>query len=219
MRLVTIVCAALCWLTLWTGSKTRAQQQPPVLQPTTVQLPTFRVFTVQTTVSAPDSGGASLAALHRARAGRAARGAGPLGSRTASSDRDAGGASVRATVIDDSLIDEALLAAAARRSGTPMDPAAAEASHLSRHVAEAAPASLAAIRAQRAAAAAKKSADTSRQAADLFAQAQRSEAEGNLGAAKVLYQMAARRDAGEIRQQAMQRLAAMASETTVAAKR
>jgi hypothetical protein len=212
MRLATIVCAALCWLTLVTRSKTEAQQQPPVLQPTTVQLPTFRVFTVQTTVSVPDSGGASLASLKRARDGRITRGAGPLRSGALASGRDAGGVSVHATVIDHHAIDEALHAAAARRDGTPLDPARPEAARLSRHVAAEAPASLAAIRAEKAAATASRSAAQNAEAADYLAQGQRAEAAGNAGTAKIFYQMASRRGDRQVQQQALDRLHALAAD-------
>ena len=55
-------------------------QQPPPNAPTTVQLPTFSFFTVQTTVSVPDSGGAFLGGIGRGADGGSSRGFGPTSS-------------------------------------------------------------------------------------------------------------------------------------------
>lgn len=183
-------------------------------QPTTVQLPTFHVFTVQTTVSVPDSGGNSpIAGIQRSRNGRLTRGIGPLASSSGFGDRSAGGVGVHATVIDHHEIDAALAAAAARRSGMVFDAATSKAGALSRHVgrnerAGGGGASLAAIRASNEAAAAARD----REAAELFARGQQAEAGGKTGAAKVYYQMAARLGSRAAGQKAADRLATLSAE-------
>jgi hypothetical protein len=192
------------------------QQQQQPLVPTTVQLPTFSFFTVQTTVSVPDSGGSYLGGLMRARDGSITRGNGPLASRGIGSERGASGMSIHATIIDNSEIDEALLAQAAARRGERADASAAKAEALSRQVPRAesstrpsgaSPAnSLAAIREQNAAAAAQRATE----AAALYAKAQAAEAEGKPGVAKVYYQMVVRRDGGQLKNLAQTRLSALA---------
>src|SRR5262245_28550000 len=98
------------------GAQVVAQPQAP----TTVQLPTFSVFTVQTTVSVPDSGGALLGGINRGASGSASRGFGPLRNRALGSSRVASGVSVSATILDQDEIDRAVLAAAVK-NGIPGD--------------------------------------------------------------------------------------------------
>ena len=74
------------------------------------------------------------------------------------------------------------------------------------------PDSVAAIRERNAAAASQRDAEL----ADYFAKAKQAEAEGKVAVAKVFYQMVARRDAGSLKQQAQQRLAALSGETSAA---
>jgi len=199
--------------------KSAVAQQPPQLPATTVQLPTFSFFTVQTTVSVPDRGGAFLGGINRGRDGRVARGFGPLQNAAIGGDRLASGASVHARIIDTDEIDRMLLAAAAKRAGTPVDPALAKASAISKHVGVAVsgaaehrpvgtalPGSVAAIRAENASAAAERNAE----AAAFFAKAAAAEAEGKPAVAKIFYQMVVRRDSGPLKQQAQARLAALA---------
>src|SRR5439155_1943923 len=96
-----------------------AQVQPAPQVPTTVQLPTFSFFTVQTTVSVPDGGGLSLGGINRAADGTVTRGMAPL-NRGIGSTRGASGGSVHATMIDREEMDKAVLAeAAAKRSEAP----------------------------------------------------------------------------------------------------
>ena len=102
-------------------------------QATTVQLPTYSFFTVKTTVSVPDSGGAYLGGINRARDSSTTRGFGPLANRGVGMDRVASGMSVHATIIDHKELDERLLAEAAAKRG-PVDPTAAKAELLSAHV-------------------------------------------------------------------------------------
>src|SRR6266550_789068 len=93
-------------------------QQPigPALPATTVQLPTFSFFTVQTTVSVPDGGGMSLGGINRAADGTVTRGMAPL-NRGIGSTRGASGVSVHATIIDRDEMDKAVLAEAAAKRG------------------------------------------------------------------------------------------------------
>ena len=92
-----------------------------------VQLPTFRYFSVQTSVLAPDSGGAYLGGVGRAASGRTSRGTpggGRLfGNRSIEHSVGASRSSVHATVIDLEELDRAVLAEAARRrpAGSPAD--------------------------------------------------------------------------------------------------
>jgi len=208
---------------LLSGSEAAAQAPVP-LAPTTVQLPSFSFFTVNTTVSVPDRGGAYFGGVNRGRDGSVARGFGPLQNKAIGGDRLASGASVHATIIDHDEIDRALLAAAARRSGTTIDPADAKATALSKHIGvgpapaiaaggEAAAGSVAAIKAQNAAAAEERTSE----AAQMFAKAQQAEADGKPASAKIFYQMVVRRDAGQLKQQAQARLAAL-SKPALAAK-
>ena len=215
---------------LFTGGEVFAQQQPVV--PTTVQLPSFSFFSVNTTVSVPDSGGAYLGGVNRARDGSTTRG---FGNRGIGSDRLASGVSVHATIIDHDELDKAVLAEAAARRG-PADPDVAKAEHLSRHVGRepgiaatsgraigpasvpgAAPLeeSVAAIRAHNKAAAEAQAGE----AAKYFAQAQQAEADGKPAVARIYYQMAARRDDGQLKRAALARLAALAEKKISVAKR
>jgi hypothetical protein len=181
-------------------------------------LPSFSFFSVNTTVSVPDRGGMYLGGVNRARDGNWTRGFGPLANRAIGGDRMAGGASVHATIIDHEELDRATLAAAAAKRG-PADPDAAKADALASHVGRAdesiaatsgrelaLPDSVAAIKARNAAAAEERSVE----AAKFFAQAQQAEADGKPAIAKIYYHMVARRDGGSLKQQAEERLAALA---------
>jgi hypothetical protein len=199
-------------------------QQPQHLPATTVQLPSFSFFSVNTTVSVPDSGGAFLGGVKRARDGSWTRGFGPLANRAIGGDRMAGGASVHATIIDHEELDRATLAkAAAKREAADADAVKAEV--LARHVGRveepiaatsgraesgsagaspSLPDSVAAIKARNAAAAEERSLE----AAQYFAQARQAESAGKPAIAKIYYAMVARRD-GPLKQQAEERLAAL----------
>jgi hypothetical protein len=219
MRLLTsglVAGVILGWASLARGQGQPQPQVPPGV-PTTVQLPTFSFFTVQTTVSVPDSGGMSLGGINRATNGSTTRGFGPLQNRALSSTRGASGTSVHASIIDHHELDEAVLAEAAARRGATVDPVAAKAAALSRNTAGQAsggPAiqSLAAIREQNALAAAQQT----REVAEYLAKAQQAEAEGKPGVAKIYYQIVLRKGAGVLQQQAQARLAAMNAGGSVA---
>jgi hypothetical protein len=213
-RLIRLATAAIL---VGGGSAAWAQAPlPPV--PTMVQLPTFHVFTVQTTVSVPDRGGMSIAGASRGADGRVTRGLGPLANRGGGSSRGASDVSATATIIDSRELDAEVLAAAA--GGGIADRANVKAAELSRSVARSAssplPGSVAAIREQNAAAAEARQAEV----ATLFAKAQQAEAGGKLDLAKVYYGMVARQATGEVKKLAEARLAAFAaSKSTAVAKR
>ena len=113
----------------------------------TVQLPTYRVFSVSTTVSVPDRGHALLGGVNRARTASSSRslpllgrlpGAGrAFGSRQQGSGISAGGARISATIIDldqwDRAIREQVVTSDERDQRTAQVEKAAE--FLSRHVA------------------------------------------------------------------------------------
>ena len=191
-----------------------AVAQQAIAQPaTTVQLPSFSYFTVNTTVSVPDRGGVSLAGTNRAGDAVRTRGFGPLGIRSIASDRAANNVSVTATILDMAELDAQALAGAARRGEVDSDDARAEL--LTRDVKqEPAPDSVAAIRAQNAAAAVARVSE----AAGYLAKAQEAEAAGKKSVAKIFYQMAARRDTGAIKQVAEARLAALHGKSSLAKK-
>jgi hypothetical protein len=183
--------------------------------PTTVQLPTFHFFTVQTTVGVPDSGGASLGGISRAYDSSRMRGLGPLaGSRGAATGRSTSGMTVHATIHDLPALDEALLAEAAAKRGAPLDLAStAKAAALAESVggpkataAGAAPGtgvlSVAAIREQNQQAARVQAGEL----AAKFAKAQQAERENKPVVARIYYEMVTRGDSGPLRQLAQARL-------------
>jgi hypothetical protein len=185
--------------------------------PTTVQLPTFSFFTVQTTVSVPDSGGAFLGGMSRGYNSSTARGLpfwaktpwlSPLGgSRGIASGVDAGGVSVHATIIDHEELDKAVLSEAAARHVPPSE-TDLKAERLTRHTNSPdapSPTSVAAIRAQQTAGAAERA----EQAAALFAKAKDMEAANKPGQAKIYYRMASRHADDDLKQQIAARLAAL----------
>jgi hypothetical protein len=208
------------------------QQPVPVgqLPATTVQLPSFSFFTVNTTVSVPDRGGAYLGGIDRAREGSTTRGFGPLRNRGIGAERAAGGVAVQATIHNLDELDKTTLADAAAKRGA-VDPDLAKAELIRRGVARgvadgqgngAAGAllaqpedSVAAIRARNAAAAQARASE----AAELLAKAEAAEAEGKASVAKIYYQMVARRDTGELKALAESRLAKLSGKTSAVAQR
>lgn len=202
-----------------------------------VQLPTFRYFSVQTTVSVPDRGGALLGGVDRASSGSTSRGFGPLRNRASGSSVGSSIASVHATIIDHNELDQAVLAEARRRRGdTPLmlrnrgerdvsvsrsdDPLLRKADQLSRNVAareverpraaqEEPVESLAEIRARAASRADAKQAE----AAAKFAAGLASQEAGKFASARGYFEAAARLGDEELRQQALERLATIALPT------
>jgi hypothetical protein len=191
--------------------------QPPA---TTVQLPTFSLFTVNTTVSVPDGGGVFLGGVNRAASGRIERGMPgvPFRNRGIGSARSASGMHVTATIIDHKEMDEAILAeAAARRGGAPLvvDKPVTIAGDViaggrgpGRASASAGDLSVAEIRRQQAAVS-----DTqSVEGLAYLAKAEQAARKGKPGLAKVYFRMAASRLKGDAAQQARQRTASLADD-------
>lgn len=189
------------------ASSAIAQQQAPGL-PTTVQLPTFSYFAVETSVSIPDSGGAYSEAARQARL-RPSPGLKPAGASLGSVDSRAAGqgrgvalagsnVSASATIHwpDEPL---ALRNPAASRFADPFAielrrQGASSAGRPALSIAEASAQRLAAQQAQEQA------------AMELIRQGDEALARGNRSAANVYYQSAARRAQGEARNTALARL-------------
>ena len=190
-----------------------------------IQLPTFRFFSVSTTVSVPDSGSAYLGGVRRARYGMTSRGVPGLNkvpgisrlfnNRGSGSSLTSSGASVSATIIDHTEMDALLLAEAAGRR--PVGAALTETDHkaliLSSHIGRSADAglrvggeapfeSVAAIRFRNAAAARAHTVEMQ----EYWQRGQRAESLKRWGAARVCYDNIARRGSGELRDRAALRL-------------
>ena len=120
---------------LLTALVARGQQPVPggQLPATTVQLPSFSIFSVNTTVSVPDRGGMYLGGVNRAREGSSTRGLGPLRNRGIGADRAANGVTVHAQIHDQDELDRAVLADAAAKRGA-IDPDLAKAELIRRGV-------------------------------------------------------------------------------------
>lgn len=184
--------------------------------PTTVQLPTFSFFTVNTTVSVPDSGGSYLGGIMRGSDSRRTRGLSPfplLANRSTSSDRSAAGMSVRAWIHDFHEMDAAMLAGAVR--GGDSDPATLKGSALSSSIEKSSAGGAAAGAPLLSVAEIRRQNDLADQAevqeaAAFFAKAEEYEAAGKPGLAKLNYQRAASREGGELKQRALARIRALA---------
>jgi hypothetical protein len=187
-----------------------------------LQLPEFKFFTVVTTVSVPDSGGAYAGGVSRHRAGSSTHGVpggGPLlTNRGIGGSTSAGGVSVRATVIDHRELDEMVLRAA---GGPSFDPATAAkidrlAAGIDRRraddpaVAESSPiGSLEEIRRRN------EAAERARQteALALLEKGRKAADEGKPGVARIYFNMAARRAEGALADEIAGHLAALQSST------
>jgi hypothetical protein len=187
---------------------------------TAVQLPTFSFFSVDTTVSVPDSGSALLGGIGTAQEGRNQFGSPllPFGNQSIGSSRSVSGAAVSVKIHDFDAMDAALLGesasafAAHHRPGeaTSVRSLAALAGHWSPAGQEAAPdpAGTAADLAARRVALRDTRAE---EAEKFFARARAAEADGKTGIARIYYQMAARRASGSLKEQASARLQALGS--------
>ncbi len=214
MRILTSA-SAVGLVTFFTTAAAYAQNNAP----TTVQLPTFSFFTVQTTVSVPDSGGSYLGGVSRGYNSSTSRGLpfwaktpwlSPLGgSRGIASGASAGGMSVHATIIDHEELSAAVFSEAAARRVAPSETElkAGELTRSSRgnSASDASPASIAAIRAEQAA----EDLAKEEQAAALIAKAREMEAANKPGQAKIYYRMASRHASAQLKQQIAERLAAL----------
>ena len=90
---------------------------PQVVDAQAIQLPTFRLFSTNSTVLVPDRGSAYLGGVDRASYGSNQRGL----SRSIGSSVGSSGVTVHATIIDHEEMDRALLAEAARKRGDTHD--------------------------------------------------------------------------------------------------
>ena len=188
-----------------------------------VQLPTFEMFSLSTTVSVPDRGSAYLGGVNRASSGSTRHGlpgGGRLfGNRGIGSSRGSSGVHVRATIIDHQELDRAVLAqAAARRNRADrVSRVDRRAGYLARNVArndlrpssDPPPRSLPSveqIRRRNELARAEREAEV----VFFFEKGQKAEAAGKRNVAKIFYQMAARRAHGALKSRLMARLQVIA---------
>ena len=191
-----------------------------------IQLPTFHYFTISTTVSVPDSGGAFLGGVKRARYGMTSRGIPGLNkvpgisrlfrNRGSGASLTSAGASVTATIIDHAEMDALILGEAAGRrpAGTAFTATDRQALILSSHIGRpsepglrpgggAPRESVAAIRVRNAEVARAHSLEMQK----YWQRAQDAESLNRLGAARVCYDIIVRRGSGELRKRAAVRLA------------
>lgn len=177
----------------------------------TVQLPSWRSFSIHTSVLAPDRGSAHLGGVSRSYYGRTARG--PWRQRAAGGGVSGGSASAHVTVIDHEVMDRAMLEEARRRRAARGDLAPAGATNGSRRPQPSGEQaggllSVAEHRQQHAAREQQRQ-DEARRLAALGHQAAE---DGHQGAARIYLQMALRRADGELRQQITARLAQLDQE-------
>jgi hypothetical protein len=169
-----------------------------------VQLPTFQFFSIQTTVSVPDSGGASLGGVSRSstfqsRRGLPLLGREPLfGGRAMGRNSSVSGTSVHAKIHDMQEMDEALLRQAGGLRSVNRPAAAAR-------VRNEPTKSVAQIRRDQAA----DNRSTIDDADHYLAKGRQAFAEGKTGVARVNLQMALRRAQGEKRKEVLAALAAL----------
>lgn len=183
------------WRAFWFAAALAAVLPGQALaQRVTVQQPTFRRFSIATTVVAPDRGAVQLGGLNSSRAGRQTLGSPllPSADRGSALDQAASGVSVSAWIHDFAALDQAVLArAASNRGGAEAAPVLAASPELDP------PKSLHAIRGLQSAADEQQAGETSR----LWAKARSLDAEGKPGVARIYYRMALRRARGEQKDQ------------------
>ena len=206
----------------------------------TVQLPTFSFFSVSTTVSVPDNGGAFMGGINRVATGRNEFGVPGLAfpgfqNRSIGQDMSASNVWATATIHDFDAMDQAILNSPSpndfAHEGTsrwntnlnlPAVPRIAPAIQLDavnlagnwRAEPSAVPASN--IAAEEAARDTRRAARSS-EADSYFARGQQAEADGKPSVAKIYYQMAAARASGDFKQQVQARLDALTGRTTAVA--
>lgn len=176
---------------------------PVVHAQAVVQLPSYSVFGVSTSVSVPDRGSISLGGVSRSSSGSTAFGPalGP-GNRSFGRSTSASSATLHATIHDFDALDRATLARAARRPRLATSGGSRRLSPNSRRrvlqsTADSPPeGSVAdARRLQQAAAA-----DKDREVLDELSHARRAAEQGRSGVAKVYYRVAARRASGAMKE-------------------
>jgi hypothetical protein len=182
-----------------------------------VQLPTFHQFAVSTSVLVPDRGSALLGGAGRSAYSRTARGFPALGPLFGGVGRggaaSANGASVHVTIHDFDALDRATLAAAGARTNGQVaaDPrAAALQRRIAARNADTPDERLLSV-AETERRNARRDAQRQQEARQLFGQGQQAESQGHPGAAKIFYQMAARRADKKLQLQIAQRLEALRS--------
>lgn len=228
-------CLACLPLACWGLATGRALAQHPdgrgpLPGATTVQLPTFSSFSVNTTVTVPDRGSAYLGGVNRAAAGRNEFGVPMLPFRpfrNVGIGRELSAASVwvTATIHDFEALDpywHGLPPQSTAASFSPMgrsqvaalgntllagDPNYGASWRLSAPASAAGPPQMSVARAR--AERRRQQATRAGEATDFFARGQKAETAGKTGAAKVYYQMAARRATGELKGQVAERLEAI----------
>jgi hypothetical protein len=179
----------------------------PAMVSTAVQLPTFSLYGVGSSVCVPSGGSALIGSINGGGDGRRQFGdAGVPSGRSIGGDRSASNVRGSATVHDLAEMDRQLLAGSSAEST-----AQARTSADSSSAARAAP-SVAASRRLYAA----EQAGAQDDAAEWFDRAKAAEAEGKLGAAKVYYQIVARRASGDLKAQALDRLQTLRGQSSSA---
>jgi hypothetical protein len=180
----------------------------------TVQLPTFHFFSVATTVSVPDSGGAYMGGVGRGSSGRNRIG-GPFGygSTGVGGQRHAAGVNVQAQIHDLPAMDKALRGGTAA-AGAPPGPLSQKLAATQGDNPSMPSASLKDLDRQRGAAADAQQAE----AADFLRRAREAQAAGKTALAKTYYEMAHRRATGELRDQIAAQLQAIAATQRQAAR-
>ncbi len=201
--------------TAW-GQKTL--QPPASSMPgvgTTVQLPSFSFFSVDTTVSVPDGGSTYLGGVNRASSGSNQFGAAPFmpfTNRSIGSQQSASSMRVSAYIHDFQAMDEYLLNQPTAFNRGLSQPQVQVAGAIGKRVedARAAPAGrpaldVAGLRAQRL----QEEQARSSESAGLLERGQAAEAAGKLKVARLYYQMAYRKAEGDAKAQALARLEAI----------
>lgn len=176
----------------------------PMMAPgaTTVQLPTWHMFGVGTSVNVPAGGSTLLGGVNRAEEMNNQFGAPGLPGNRAMG-RSVGASSVRATaqIHDMAEMDRQILAGAPQANSAPAAPP------IARDASSAARGAMSVAEARRLHEAEQGGAND--EIAQLFERAKNAAANGNPGAARVLYQMIAKKTDGPLRAQALERLAAI----------
>jgi hypothetical protein len=189
---------------------------------TTVQLPTFSFFGVDTTVSVPDGGSTYLGGVNRSSSGSNEFGAAPFGpfaNRSYGSQTSASSMRVSAYIHDFQAMDEQLLNQPTAFNRGQNQPQVQMARAVGQRVEDARAASagrpaldVAGLRAQRL----EEERARNSESAGLMERGQAAESAGKLKVARLYYQMAYRKAEGDAKAQALARLEAI-SETKPAA--
>lgn len=219
MRRVSIVCLSVAWLGGLSGSAP-AQQEA-----TTVQLPTFSNFSVNTTVTVPDRGSAYLGGINRAASGRNEFGVPLLPFRPFRNvgigrELSASNMWVTATIHDLDAMDRYLRGlptagrlpplgrpqvAAMNKTPRPRQPGHGVSWRVSAPAGAGRAPTMSVAQAQRQ----RQQQTRAREAADFFQRGRKAETAGKTGVAKIYYQMGARRASGQLKAQITQRLEAI----------